>query len=127
MNINPAVYESCEVTLDSAEDDERLNKLIPKSFVISFRRCLITYSGGPINIKLTFNQYNVPLYQYTLPKTTPPAKSMVNVNVDHTLEFQNCVFIFKLKSLPPPLGSQLTRFLLANTGPIIKLQSPTHS
>jgi len=124
MDINPAVYENCEVILDSPEDDERLNKFIPTAFVIRFRNCLIVYNGGPINLMLTINLYNAP---YEVPSAKPAAKGTVNVNVDHTLEFQNCVFALKLNAAPPPLGKQLTRLLLANTNPVVKVSPATHS
>jgi hypothetical protein len=126
MSINPGTYENCRFTLDSAEDNARMNMFLTTvTPLIAFRHCLIVYRGGTINLILALKEYNAAYQVFT----NPPASGTVNVSVDHTLEFHDCLFDITLQAAPPQPGQELTRFLLAESGGdiVLPLSASTHS
>lgn len=123
MTLNPGVYENCQFTLDSPEDNQRLNEFLLHTLQIRFKHCLIIYRGGQINLILAFNKLKA-AYQVDAP---PPASGMLEVTNDHTLEFQECLFDFSFRNTPPEQGQEMTKFLLASNGPIITFDVPKPS
>jgi hypothetical protein len=54
MKVSNAVYENCHLALDSPQDNEVVNAmLLHVTPGITFQDCLITYSGGTINLILS--------------------------------------------------------------------------
>jgi hypothetical protein len=125
-NINPAIYESCQLTLDSPQEDAYLNSVLNKGAPISFKHCVIVYRGGKIDLVLAVHLRNVP-YAVDMPDKPDTAHGTVNIDSENTLTFVECHFMFYLNGTPPQSGQSLTRSLLANNGTTITVPVATHS
>ncbi|MGB8782378.1 MAG: hypothetical protein WCD02_04625, partial [Terriglobales bacterium] len=127
--INPGVYENCRFTVDSPQEDARLNEIIQKRMaVVIFRHCVIVYRGGPINLVLAFNKYNVPWSAE--PEKGRAMGGTVNISVRDAVQFRDCLFDFVLHNEPPKAGQELTQLLLVNSSneirvPLSMLSNPT--
>ncbi len=126
MTINPGVYENCRFTLDSPQEDERLNSFLTHSTPqIAFKHCVIVYRGGTINLIISLDERNA---SYTVGSSEHPmGTGTVNVSVANTLEFRDCLFDLVLHNAPPQPGRQLTQLLLAATDTTITVPIATHS
>lgn len=112
--INPGVYENCRFTMDSPEEDARVNEIIQERMaVVIFRHCVIVYRGGAINLVFAFDKYNVP-WSVEPKNGIPGGAGTVNISVRDAVRFQDCLFDFVLHSEPPKVGQELTKRLLVN-------------
>lgn len=104
----PAIYENCRFVLDSPEEAERF-PLLGESFNLQFKNCQIIYNGGPIAI-LTPNP------RFSAFTGKGPTRSDVFIMKGQALRFENCLFLFTIKAVPPKEGQQMTHELLAQSG-----------
>jgi hypothetical protein len=104
----PAIYENCRFVLDSPEEAERF-PLLGKSFNLEFKNCQIIYNGGPIAI-LTPNP------RFSAFNGKGPTRSDLFIMKGQALRFENCLFLFTIKVVPPKEGQQMTHELLAQSG-----------
>jgi len=112
--INPGVYENCRFILDSPREDARLNEIIQKRLaVVIFKHCVIVYRGGPINLVLALDKYNLP---WSTEQNGQHLEGRVNISVRNAVQFQECLFDFVLHGEPQKSGRELTKFLLASSG-----------
>lgn len=107
----PAIYENCRFVLDSPQEAERF-PLLGASFNLEFKNCQIIYNGGPIAI-LTPN----PRFSTFIGRG--PTRSDVFIIRGQGLRFENCLFLFTIKAVPPQEGQQMTHELLAQSGPTL--------
>lgn len=107
----PAIYENCRFVLDSPEEAKRF-PLLGQSFSLEFKNCQIIYNGGPIAI-VTPN----PRVSAFVGKG--PTRSDVFIMNGQALRFENCLFLFTIKAVPPQEGQQMTHELLAQSGPTL--------
>jgi hypothetical protein len=113
-----ATYENCRVTLDSEKDDERINSFLNTRFpTINFKNCLIVYRGGKIDLILAWNEHSFTLQV----EGNPPMPSVFSGN---TLAFEDCLFDFSVRGVPPPVGQAVTETLLAQNASTLKLPHP---
>ena len=113
MKVSNAVYENCHLALDSPQDNEVVNAmLLHVTPGITFQHCLITYSGGTINLILSCKDRAANI-DVGNPVT---AHSQVIINTPSTLSFENCLFRWNLAGSPPDEGRELTETLLASKG-----------
>ncbi len=128
MTIENSVYENCRFTLDSPLDNERINELLMNEATgITFKHCVVTYSGGEINLVVSFHDRPV---MVTAVHGGKPIKSTGTVNNPSTLRFDNCLFEFNFSGTPPLPGQQLTQAILATNASSLNflIQKPsTHS
>jgi hypothetical protein len=119
MTVSRGYYENCQVTLDSSEDDQRINSILKESTpLLTFRRCLILYRGGPVDLILTWEDHRGGLTLGGKVRDT-----IVSVS-GNALEFEDCYFVFSIPGIPPPSGQQITETLIAQNGPTLKLPHP---
>lgn len=120
MTLTLSRYEHCRFALDSSHDNERINWLLLNraSMGIEFKDCLVTYGGGSINLSLAVHADSIKYVDdktggvFTAdPFTTSP-----------TLRFDGCLFQFTLNSAPPQQGQEVTRTILAMTGPAFQFK-----
>jgi hypothetical protein len=124
MIVNPAVYENCELMLDSPEENRILNSyLVGRSPQITFKHCIIVYSGGPISIILAFKDFKAH-YRVDGPS---PAEGEVSITNDHTLEFHDCLFDFSFRDTPSAQGKELAQILLTTPASDVKLHFSSSS
>jgi hypothetical protein len=108
----PALYENCRFVLDSPEEAARVPYAREgRSFLIKFKNCQIIYNGGIIAV---FNPH---------PRISPvqgrgPTRGDVYIINGQRIEFENCLFLFSIKTIPPQDGQSMTRELLAQSGPL---------
>lgn len=104
-----AYYENCRFTLDSPQDDSRINTILEKKFpTIEFRHCLIIYRGGDFTLITYRSMKDVP--------TTATKGSGKGLRIDYNgpaLQFVQCLFDFSMSNNVPKNGQELTRLLLA--------------
>lgn len=124
MKVAPYYYDNCRFTLDSAQDDAKINSLLKNgTVVVAFRHCLIVYRGGQIDLRIVFSGRPSVI--------SAPGQNPVPVPVTlKALRFENCLFNFIMPSAPALQGQELTKRLLAESGSEIEfaiLKSLTHS
>jgi hypothetical protein len=114
-----ARYENCQITLDSAHDDERINTVLTNKYPwITFGHCLVIYRGGPVNLLLTWSGQVVKLGPLEHPEDALSMSLYGN-----TIEFENCLLDFSVRGAPPKTGQELTASLLTQNTAILKLPS----
>lgn len=104
-------YENCLFTLDSAEDDARINSMVMDGFpVIEFRHCLIVYKGGDFTLVSWIHMENASTW------TSGKGRGLtLNFN-GPTLWFTGCLFDFSVSSQTPEPGKEIMQALLSQTG-----------
>jgi hypothetical protein len=103
-------YDNCRLTLDSAHDGDRINKILTtQSTVIEFRRCLIDYHGGQVNLIMEWKDYPATIQVIGKPESVLPVKFS-----GKALWFDSCLFEFSIEAPPPPIGQKLTQTLLGS-------------
>jgi hypothetical protein len=108
----PALYENCRFVLDSPEEAARVPYAREgRSFLIKFKNCQIIYNGGVIAI---LNPHPRP----SLVNGKGPARGDVYIINGQQIDFENCLFLFSIKTIPPQDGQSMTRELLAQSGPV---------
>jgi hypothetical protein len=123
LTINPGVYENCQLTLDSAQEDTLLNSyLLGGTPSITFKHCLIVYRGGPINLIIAFDNYEPK--RYTIGGKTLPGTVKVSGSA---IQFLDCLFDLELNGAPPEPGRRLTQSLLTNNTSSIAFTSSAPS
>lgn len=106
-----AYYQNCKLTLDSAEDDAKINSLIlQKVPTIEFRNCLILYSGGNVTLITHTQLSNAPLL----------GGATINYN-GPALQFVNCLFKFSTSNQLPPNVKTIIEALLSQPGPQLRI------
>jgi hypothetical protein len=116
--VSNALYENCQITLDSPKDDERINSFILGKFPrIKFKNCLVVYRGGQINLKL---EWRGEVIGFQIEGKPPMAMKMSG----ETMEFENCLFQFTIQGVPPPTGQEVTAVLLAQNSDTLRLPRP---
>jgi hypothetical protein len=105
----PAIYENCRFVLDSPEEAEGF-PLLGNSFDLEFKNCQIIYNGGPIAIV-------TPNPRVSFFNGKGPTRGDVFAIKGQKLRFENCLFLFTIKAVPPQEGQQMTHELLAQSGP----------
>ena len=110
ITVNRALYQNCQITLDSERDDQRINALLlhGESIFITFSHCLVIYRGGRINLNIEWK--NLKNVHYALDGEM--GKGTVNFS-GNTLEFADCLFDFSIPSAPSERSQALTKSLLA--------------
>lgn len=109
--MNPHYY-NCRFTLDSAEDDRRINSMVVSKFpTIEFRHCLIVYKGGDFALITESHVAKIPLHSLTGKDTGGTA----NYN-GPSLQFIECLFDFSVSDQVPERGQEITQNLLAQNG-----------
>jgi hypothetical protein len=93
----PVEYSDCKIILDSPVATAELSKALSFSDTV-FRRCVVFYNGGTIIV--------LPV------KLTPEIPAQLN----GTLSFEDCLFVFSFPTTPQPEGQRLARALLASSG-----------
>jgi hypothetical protein len=107
----PAIYENCRFVLDSPEEAKRF-PLLGQSFDLEFKNCQIIYNGGPIAIF-------TPNPRVSLFNGKGPTRGDIFMMNGQKLRFENCLFLFTIKAVPPQEGQQMTHELLAQSGPTL--------
>jgi hypothetical protein len=111
---SPGIYENCRFTLDSPEDDARLNGFLHNIPLIAFRHCLIEYRGGSVDLILHWNVFQG--------NATVGGKPIGQVSMSgNTIEFEDCLFEFLFENTPPSIGQQIAIDLLTQSGPKARL------
>jgi len=117
--LSVAMYENCQITLDSSQDDERINATLTNFFpFLTFRHCVISYFGGPVNLILDWKDPSQTTFHL---EGHPPMRTKISGN---TLQFEECLFSFSIQGVPPTTGQQVTETLLAQNGPRPQLPHP---
>jgi hypothetical protein len=117
--VGPGIYENCRITLDSEEENKRINSILSdRNPSLSFKHCLVIYRGGPVNLILSWNNRPV----RTIVEGKEP--SIGTVSVPNTLSFEECLFDFSFQGIPPPNGQQITETLLAQNGHTVTFPHP---
>jgi hypothetical protein len=107
--LTSAYYENCRFTLDSAQDDLRINGLLLTTVVnIEFRHCLIVYRGGAFALITYKDAKTIPLEGGTGHGAT------IGYN-GPTLQFTQCLFDFSVSREIPKDGQETIRVLLAQS------------
>lgn len=107
-------YENCRFTLDSSEDDARINSLLRGNFpMVEFSRCLIVYKGGTFSL--------VTNWHYDSPTTGGSGTGLVVRVSGPSLVFVGCLFDFSISNQIPKNGQEATEALLAQNGLSLKL------
>jgi len=120
MTVNRGVYENCSLTLDSPEENERLNKILATERpLIALRHCLIRYHGGEVKLILAWKNRIV---HYRV--DAPPARSGEVSISGPSLLFEDCLFDFSVDGIPHPSGQKVTETLLAQNANTLEL--PRH-
>jgi|CZKH01.1.fsa_nt_gi hypothetical protein len=121
MTVSKPVYRDCRLTLDSPEDDERLNKLIKEKYpLIVFNHCLIVYRGGQINLFLKWTGQHMRMGIF--PKPNSEATTVVDTTYNgDALTFDQCLFDFRLQGTPSESGQKVAQGLLAQNKAIIAI------
>jgi hypothetical protein len=118
IKFSRGLYENCRVTLDSAQDNERINlALLGTTPLITFKHCLVIYRGGAVNVVLAWNERPSEIH---IEGHAPMSLSLSG----NALEFENCLFVFSVQGVPPPTGQQLTESLLAQNTATLRLPRP---
>jgi hypothetical protein len=119
--LSNAYYENCRFTLDSAEDDRRINSIVVNKFpTIEFRHCLIVYRGRDFSL-ITWTQIeHAPLVALT----GKGSGARVSYN-GPSLQFVECLFDFSVSEPMPERGKEITEALLAQAGPSLTLPIKT--
>lgn len=118
FTFNIPIYEGCRLTLDSQKDNERINwLLVHKLPFIAFKRCLIVYRGGAVNLIVAFDKKHFVVHIGDNPK----GPTMFSTFSGHTLSFADCIFDFSFDSAPPIEGQRVAESLLVQTGPSLNL------
>jgi hypothetical protein len=105
-------YHDCRLAIDSTLDGAWLNPLIFDNKVIFFKRCVVVYNGGSIEIKLDLAKNRVV-------DAVRQGVHAMTLSVDNALTFDDCIFEVSVEQSPSDQAKQLTAFLLAqNTGTI---------
>lgn len=108
----PAVYENCRFVLDSPQQVAAIPLMRDgRSFVIKFKNCQIVYNGGRI---AAFT----PEPKWAAINGKGPTRGDVYMIKGQALSFENCLFLFSVKTTPPKDGQSMTRELLAQSGPV---------
>lgn len=108
LEISPAIYQHCRVSLDSSKDDQRINNLLWNHYWrLLFKDCVVEYHGNPVSLILAWN--------HNLSPASPGENTVA------TILFQNCQFSFSSSPSPGPNGFDLARRLLAQNGSILSL------
>jgi hypothetical protein len=115
-----ALYENCAFVLDSPEDAARISGLWERAYILTFRHCQIIYRGGPIAL-LT------PHPKPSFITGKGPTRTDVYVFWGQTLRFDNCLFALVINSRPSNEGQSLTHQLLAQSGPVLTVQTVAKS
>lgn len=106
----PALYENCRFVLDSPEEAARVPFTDKgRAFSLKFQNCQIIYNGGPIAVfssKPSINDIT----------GKGPTRSDVYIITGQRLLFENCLFLFAIKSMPPHDGQMLTEQILTQNG-----------
>jgi hypothetical protein len=106
----PALYENCRFILDSPEEAAEIPFAAQgRAFDLKFKNCQIIYNGGPIAV---FN----PKPKVNLMTGKGPTRTDVYLIQGQRLFFENCLFLFAIKSMPPPEGQVLTEQILTQNG-----------
>lgn len=126
-----AYYENCRFTLDSLEDDKRINSIMLNRFpVIELRHCLIVYKGGDFSLITYWQPFLGPFHALTGKGTGGVFKY-----TGPSLQFIECLFDFSVSNQMPERGQEITQGLLAQNGLSLILPlgkdstspSPTHN
>jgi hypothetical protein len=107
----PAIYENCRFVLDSPEEAEGF-PFLGRSFDLEFKNCQIIYNGGSIAIF-------TPNPRPSLFNGKGPTRGDLFIMNGQKLRFENCLFLFTIKAVPPQEGQQMTHELLAQSGPTL--------
>jgi hypothetical protein len=108
----PALYENCRFVLDSPEEAARVPYARDgRAFFIKFKNCQIIYNGGVIAL---FNPHPGP----SAVQGKGPTRGDIYLIGGQQIDFENCLFLFSIKTIPPQDGQSLTRELLAQSGPV---------
>jgi len=121
ITVNRALYQNCQITLDSERDDQRINSFLrmAQTAFITFGHCLVTYRGGKINLDLEWKSFtNVP---YALDGKLGEGKVSFSGN---SIEFADCLFDFSIPTAPSEQGQALTKSLLAQNTNTLTLPPP---
>jgi len=114
----PAVYENCRFTLDSPRETAEIPGLgEQRSYILTFRHCQIVYRGGPVTL-FTPN----PQYGFITGKSHE--RTDVYSFVGQVVHFENCLFVFAIKSTPPANGQALTQQILTQNGNTLTVKLP---
>jgi hypothetical protein len=112
-------YENCRFTLDSEQDDQRINAFLNNTTPhITFKHCLIVYRGGAINLIIGWNN------RLTVITGTHGQQPLVVPISGTTFSFQDCLFTFSIPDIPPPNAQKITMTLLAQNGGLLTLPNP---
>ncbi len=115
--VSPAYYDDCRFTLDSPQDNAKVNYLLVNTVGwITFRHCLIVYRGGQINLIVAFNQR-----PSKIAEVGHPEHSMDVTWIAQTLHFDNCLFSFDFSGSPALEGQKFTQTLLAGNISAVEL------
>lgn len=119
IRLSRGLYENCRITLDSAQDNDRLNSYLLNAVpLITFKHCLVLYNGGAVHLILAWKNT---VETFRIEGHPPVSVSNFSGNA---LEFEECLFSFRITSVPPPTGQQLTETLLAQNSTTLKLPHP---
>jgi hypothetical protein len=118
FTMSTGIYENCRVTLDSPEDNARINAVLTTSTpLLTFKHCLVVYRGGAVNLITMWNNRKSALHV----EGHPPMPLTLTGNA---IEFVDCLFDFSTQGVPPASGQQLTEMLLAQNDSTLKLPYP---
>ena len=81
-----------------------------------YSKCEIIYRGGPLIPVLAWSSQ-----LHTVGFASNKEGAALTVNAENALKFTDCRFEFSIPQLPPPLGQQLTQFMLAQNKPAVEL------
>jgi len=119
INVSSGVYENCQFTLDSAQDNQSINSILRnRTPFIVFKHCLIVYRGGDVNLTLDWNQSVAKVHI-----EGESTERIVHLS-GQALQFENCLFVFSVQGIPPPSGQTMAERLLAQSGNTLKLPNP---
>lgn len=112
-------YENCRFTLDSPGVDERINSILQNRIpFLTFRNCLIVYRGGPVRLIISWNNRPSVIYPSVPGKDLKPIPAPISGNA---IEFEDCLFDFTIKDVPPPDGQRIAETLLAQNATTLTL------
>jgi hypothetical protein len=111
IDIAGGVYENCRVTLDSVQDQEKINSLLKnRNMLIIFKHCLVAYRGGNINLIVGWKNHHAKI---GIGDVKVPVDAVMNGNA---ISFEDCIFDFVFSSAPPSNGREVTQALLGTSG-----------
>jgi hypothetical protein len=123
FTISSSIYENCRFTLDSPQDDARVNSILQNNALqILFRHCLIVYRGGEIHLIIAANRRPTTMYP-----RGHPEDALTGPFTGDTLHFESCLLDFELNSRPPLLGQKYAQVLLATKGSEFSLEVATET